>query len=161
MREQTAIRGFFVAFLWRFCDAFVARPGRFVYSAAAAAIIRCVRKVVVTVIVALVAICVLVNVSGSSDGVTVCVYADGDATAVFDAAAYAIEPLGNDIAGSEEYIAAACENALRRDGRFADVSVSVDGAVVTVRVDGSQNLAVRSQKGGAVFGFSSLFYGEE
>ena len=113
------------------------------------------KKVVVIVIVALIAAFVLVNVFGESDAVTLKVYTDGDPFGVLDAAAYVIEPL-DCVAGSEEYIAAACEDALRREGRGGRVNVKIDGDVVTVTVDGSTRLAVETCPGGAVFGLARL-----
>ena len=87
-------------------------------------------------IVALIAAFVLVNVFAKPGAVTLKVYTDGDPFGVLDAAAYVIEPLDG-VEGSEEYIAAACEDALRREGRGGRVTVKIDGGVVTVTVDGS------------------------
>ena len=113
------------------------------------------KKVVVILIVALIAAFVLVNVFAKPGAVTLRVYTDGDPFGVLDAAAYVIEPLDG-VEGSEEYIAAACEDALRREGRGGRVNVKIDGDVVTVTVDGSTRLAVETCPGGAVFGLARL-----
>lgn len=113
------------------------------------------KKIVVIVIVALVAAFAAVNIFAESGAVVLRVYTDGDPYGVLDAAAYAVEPLDG-VEGSEEYIAAACEDALRRDGRDGKVTVKIEDNVVTVTVDGSARLAVESRPGGAVFGLDRL-----
>ena len=115
------------------------------------------KKAVVVVIVALVAILVLVSVFADEGRVTVCVYADGDgAYAALDAAKYAIEPLGGDVEGEESYIAAACTSALRREGIAAQVEVKTDGSLVIVRLDGSTTPVAQSAVGAVAFGLERL-----
>lgn len=150
-RVNTSFRFFYVFFVCGGAYAFRLR----VYRGGCAAIIRDVKKIVVIVIVALVAAFILVNVVGESDGVVLRVYADGEWKQVFEAAAYAVEPL-DDAEGSEEYIKAACEDALRRCGRKGEVAVEVKGGLVTVTVDGSTKLAAQSRPGGAMFGLERL-----